>query len=421
VSIPRVETPSSSEYPVGGIHSAVLKATTPKYARNEGHLSNTYTDLDAMARIYVRVDAPELTLFLNSIHSDQVRRVARRALAGDLSPDPTTPTGYVDFLLTGVSQPLSEMVQVSSSLSDNYAAFFFGQAPPTWSYNGMLINSKQDDQASNFQRLYLEILRGTQLARRQKLVSIRYDSVVVTGAMMNLVTNLDASNELAVPFSFNLLVKRIHYSNVTHNWNPSQAGSPFVTDPLFVPYDGRPRSDTALRSFAMTTNPNLAPNPGANPTNANTATPPATPPLVSTPPVTMAPAPAATTSASTPATPPTPQRPVRAVSRQSAAVASMSTVSTNPASTTAPPLQNVSRITSANSSTPARAFSSAPVSSSGFQTTSAPVSSSGFQTTSAPVSSSRGYAVPPDVPTLISRPEISPGPPVSLPPVSSQP
>lgn len=408
MSIPRVETPSSSEYPVGGIHSAVLKATTPKYARNEGHLSNTYTDLDAMARIYVRVDAPELTLFLNSIHSDQVRRVARRALAGDLSPDPTTPTGYVDFLLTGVSQPLSEMVQVSSSLSDNYAAFFFGQAPPTWSYNGMLINSKQDDQASNFQRLYLEILRGTQLARRQKLVSIRYDSVVVTGAMMNLVTNLEASNELAVPFSFNLLVKRIHYSNVTHNWNPSQAGSPFVTDPLFVPYDGRPRSDTALRSFAMTTNPSLAPNPGANPTNANTATPPATPPLVSTPPVTMAPAPAATTSASTPATPPTPQRPVRAVSRQSAVVASMSTVSTNPASTTAPPL-NVSRITSANSSTQARPFSSAPV------------SSSGFQTTSAPVSSSRGYAGSPDVPTLISRPETSPGPPVSLPPVSSQP
>ncbi len=407
MSIPRVETPSSSEYPVGGIHSAVLKATTPKYARNEGHLSNTYTDLDSMARIYVRVDAPELTLFLNSIHSEQVRRVAQRALAGDLSP--SAPTGYVDFLLTGVSQPLSEMVQVSSSLSDNYAAFFFGQAPPTWSYNGMLINSKQDDQASNFQRLYLEILRGTQLARRQKLVSIRYDSVVVTGAMMNLVTNLEASNELAVPFSFNLLVKRIHYSNVTHNWNPSQAGSPFVTDPLFVPYDGRPRSDTALRAFAMTTNPNLAPNPGANPTNANTATPPATPPLVSTPPVTMAPAPAATTSASTPATPPTPQRPVRAVYRQSAAVASMSTVSTNPASTTAPPLQNVSRITSANSSTPARPFSSAPV------------SSSGVQTTSAPVSSSRGYAGPPDVPTLISRPEISPGPPVSLPPVSSHP
>lgn len=417
MSIPRVETPSSSEYPVGGIHSAVLKATTPKYARNEGHLSNTYTDLDSMARIYVRVDAPELTLFLNSIHSEQVRRVAQRALAGDLSP--SAPTGYVDFLLTGVSQPLSEMVQVSSSLSDNYAAFFFGQAPPTWSYNGMLINSKQDDQASNFQRLYLEILRGTQLARRQKLVSIRYDSVVVTGSMLNLVTNLDASNELAVPFSFSLLVKRIHYSNVTHNWDPSRPGSPFVTDPLFVPYDGRPRSDTALRSFTMTTNPNLAPNPGANPANANTATPPATPPLVSTPPVTMAPAPAATTSASTPATPPTPQRPVRAVSRQSAAVASISTVSTNPGSTTAPPLQNVSRITSANSSTPARVFSSAPVSNSGSQTTSPPVSNS------PPVSSAprpaRGYAGPPDVPTRISRPEISPGPPVSLPPVSSQP
>lgn len=325
MSIPRVETPSSSEYPVGGIHSAVLKATTPKYARNEGHLSNTYTDLDSMARIYVRVDAPELTLFLNSIHSEQVRRVAQRALAGDLSP--SAPTGYVDFLLTGVSQPLSEMVQVSSSLSDNYAAFFFGQAPPTWSYNGMLINSKQDDQASNFQRLYLEILRGTQLARRQKLVSIRYDSVVVTGSMLNLVTNLDASNELAVPFSFSLLVKRIHYSNVTHNWDPSRPGSPFVTDPLFVPYDGRPRSDTALRSFTMTTNPNLAPNPGANPANANTATPPATPPLVSTPPVTMAPAPAATTSASTPATPPVSPRPVRALHR---AVSNLSTNPTTP-------------------------------------------------------------------------------------------
>jgi hypothetical protein len=94
-------------------------------------------------------------------------------------------------------------------LSDDHVAYFFGQAAPAFTYSGTLINTKQDDQAMNMLRLYQEMGRGTKLAQRNTLLSIRYDGLIVSGAMLNLSLGLAAEMETAVPFSFTLLVKQI--------------------------------------------------------------------------------------------------------------------------------------------------------------------------------------------------------------------
>jgi len=57
--------------------------------------------------------------------------------------------------------------------------------------------------------LYRDILRGTQLARRNQIMWLRYDSYIVAGAMTSLNASLQAAMETAMSFSFTYLVKSI--------------------------------------------------------------------------------------------------------------------------------------------------------------------------------------------------------------------
>lgn len=270
----------SSGTGAGGVFAEVIQGATPKYIVGRGPRRDTQ-QRNTMARLFVRVDAGEYATFLDSIGDDQVRERLAERIAGD----PTSPrrrgegivdTGYMDFLLTSVSMPLAEKVQVSEALSDNHVVFAFGQSAPVWSYSGYLINSYQDDQATNFLRLYLSVLRATQLARRQKVMAMRYDSYVVSGVMTNLALSLQGANELLVPFQFNVVVKRFDFVNVTRGWVPTRPGGPFAADPLLVPYDGRPREERVLSEIVARTPPGTVEGPagdhGEHP-NAHTAEP----------------------------------------------------------------------------------------------------------------------------------------------------
>lgn len=249
----------------GGVFAGLLKGSTPKYARNAGPREEQ--SVGTMARLYIRVDAAEFAMFRESVGDS----IARQFLVDRIAGDPTAPrtrgqtiidSGYVDFLLTDVNQPLAEKYQTSETLADNHVAYFFGQSAPVWTYSGKLINTVQDDQVVNFFRLYIHLLRGTQLARRQKIVTIKYDSFMVAGALINLNTDLNSANELLVPFRFQVLVKRFDVTNFTPGWTPTNPGGPFSTDPYAVAYDSRPREDASVRSFAARTPPDTEERPG---------------------------------------------------------------------------------------------------------------------------------------------------------------
>ena len=154
--------------------------------------------------------------------------------------------------------PLQEKVDLKETLADNYVAYFFGQSPPVWTFSGWLFNSVQDDQTTNFLRLYLEILRGTQLARRQKVVSLKIDSYIITGAIISTNFTLQSTTELYVPFQFQLLVKRVAIVNYTVGWLPTRAETPFAADPNAIPYDGRRMRSGDRAAIAAVLSPNTA-------------------------------------------------------------------------------------------------------------------------------------------------------------------
>lgn len=177
--------------------------STPKYARNRGIRDAEFRD--TLARIYVSLaDADPTTqaAYLASLPQD-ARPLAQVLLGGNSHGA----SGYVDFILTQAVESLQEVVQVEKVNGDDYVAFFFGQAPPTFQYSGYLLNSMQDDQRVGFSVAYRHMLRGTQLARQGALARLRYDSVIVSGTMTSQSQTLNSDNEMAVPFSFTFLVK----------------------------------------------------------------------------------------------------------------------------------------------------------------------------------------------------------------------
>jgi len=240
---------------------------TPKYALNAGLRSDRYRN--TLARLFIRVDSEEMALFKASINDTHVRSQLAERIAGDpvtrqeeriTAAGNVTQTvtrhansggtnGYLDFFIQQASMPLQEKFDVKETLADNYTAEFFGQQPPMWSYSGWLMNTVQDDQATNFLRLYLSVMRGTQLARRQKIIALKVDTMIVSGAMVNLNMTLTSNAEIYIPFSFSLLVKRINFVNYTQGWTPTRATSRFAADPHDIPYDGRPASEGSLRNL----------------------------------------------------------------------------------------------------------------------------------------------------------------------------
>lgn len=199
---------NSGQYGVFGINPL----STPKYAKNIGGRDAEYRD--TLARIYISLadmGTTAINTYLQSLPQDASTQALAQVLLGANSKGGT---GFVDFFLSQANEPFEEIMQIDKVMSDDYVVFFFGQKPPVFQYTGTLLNSLQDDFRGGFALAYQQLLRGTQMARRGALARLRYDSVIVSGTMFAHSQQLNADNELAVPFSFSFLVK--DYTIVTN-------------------------------------------------------------------------------------------------------------------------------------------------------------------------------------------------------------
>jgi hypothetical protein len=191
-----------------GIRSAFPRST-PKYVRYAPQLNHEFTA--TTARMYISVTDP--AAFVAEAGQNQALKGIAQVLAGATSAEGGSlgGKGYIDFLLQQANHSLNEKYQVVETLSDNYVAFFFGQSAPIFQYSGSLMNTFQDDWAINMLQLYMNMGRGSQLARRGVLFYLKYDSMAVSGSLLNLNTSLTGDVEVVVPFSFNMLVRKIHF------------------------------------------------------------------------------------------------------------------------------------------------------------------------------------------------------------------
>jgi len=232
-----------------GVFARDFQGMTPKYAKNDGDGRPDYFR-DSLCRFFVRVDPNEVELFKSSI-TDPV--ISRDAVLNRLMGDPRGAKGYVDFVLQNAAIPFQELMQVGQALSGNYVAYAFDQAPVTIPLQGFFINSVQDDQATYFVRLYLNILRATALARRQKVVSLKVDSFILSGALTSLTINLESKFEVMVPFQMTLLLKRLAIVEYTASWVPTTVGTPFSADLNAVPMDSRVVTERPIHTTAVRT------------------------------------------------------------------------------------------------------------------------------------------------------------------------
>lgn len=183
---------------------------TPKYAKNNGRIDDDFRN--TMAKLFLPVPKYDASFF-NTFDDPDTKKLAR-VIGGTVNTSNSGGQtaggpGYIDFLLQNVQHNLQERSQIVELLADEHVAYFFGQGANVFNYSGTLLNTKQDDQALNMFRLYRDMLRGSKLASRGTLVSIKYNDLVVSGAIMNLQFSMSAEMEMAVPFSFSLLVKQI--------------------------------------------------------------------------------------------------------------------------------------------------------------------------------------------------------------------
>jgi len=173
-------------------------AATPKWALNStGNRDAEHRE--TMARMFIQMPEQERSKFVASCPAET--QELAKLLCG-VGAGASGGTGFVDFLLQNAQESFNEKYQVVESLSDNFIIYVFGQRATPFQYSGMLKNTYQDDQRVWMTRLYRDILRGTQLARRRKLVRLRYDSVIVSGVLLGLNMTIDGSLVDGVPFNF---------------------------------------------------------------------------------------------------------------------------------------------------------------------------------------------------------------------------
>ena len=229
----------------GGVFAHDIQGTTPKYARNEGERHDNFRD--SLCRFFVRVDANDRDLFRRTVTDPAIGGSVLDAISGD----PRGNKGYVDFLITQANLGFQELIQVGQVLSGSHIVYTFDQAPPTLRFQGVTLNTVQDDQTTHMIRLYLNLLRATALARRQKALSIKIDAYVLTGVLQSMDFTFESKFETAVPFSASFLVKRLAIVEYTAGWRPTSVSSAFATDLNAVPADTRVYTERPVNAVSF--------------------------------------------------------------------------------------------------------------------------------------------------------------------------
>ena len=120
---------------------------------------------------------------------------------------------YVGFILTEVQETHNEKVELVPLPGDTYASYFYGASPRQFNFNGVLLNTDQDQWRDSFEQLYEEHLRGSKSSRNFNIVQIRYGGRIVSGWLLSMSQQQSSQSDLYSQFSFSVLVSRIDMLN----------------------------------------------------------------------------------------------------------------------------------------------------------------------------------------------------------------
>ena len=230
---------------------AKYPGVTPKYYGQD----NSFDDLK-VARIYLSGLGQSASLGPND------RRAADAFGAENLKS--LFKKGYVGFFLSQVTEQHTERVEVIPLPGGSFQSYFFGESPATYVFDGMFLNTRQNQWRMLWSKLYQSVLRGSQVAGHRKLVQVAYDSKIVSGYITGYTDNLRAENELFSRFQFSMLIVQV--DDAMDQSELLQTSNPFLGDATdFQTYANIITGDlAALRNYSDTSF--IAPPPRPRPT-----------------------------------------------------------------------------------------------------------------------------------------------------------
>lgn len=117
--------------------------------------------------------------------------------------------GYKDFLVTDMQYELAEKHQVFQTFGGGEAVYFYGRSPIALRLTGLVMDDLDNDQFARFAQLYMNHLRGTQMAKNYALIELNMPNATFFGSITALSFSQNSARDTDIMFSMGFLVKEV--------------------------------------------------------------------------------------------------------------------------------------------------------------------------------------------------------------------
>ena len=114
---------------------------------------------------------------------------------------------FNNFSVTNVSEAREELVRIAMNFGGNWNAFFFGENPRVFTFQGLLLDSPEYPFYQEFISAYDKYLSGRKCVINKMKMVLSYDGRVITGYILKLVNDITADQYMMKQFSFTVLVE----------------------------------------------------------------------------------------------------------------------------------------------------------------------------------------------------------------------
>jgi hypothetical protein len=176
----------------------LLTETPPNKAENVD-----FANYDYLTTFTEYVDTP-------SVPGDQITSLSANyipKLYEMITPGVTQYYGiFNNFSLTGVTEAKDQMVKVHMNFGGSWNAFFFGDKPTVYSFNGFFLDSKEYPYYQEFMVAYDNYLAGRKCVENKFQMLIAYDGKIIGGYILNISVSSNSNNPYMKAFNFSVLI-----------------------------------------------------------------------------------------------------------------------------------------------------------------------------------------------------------------------
>lgn len=108
---------------------------------------------------------------------------------------------YSNFILQAVQEQRVEKQQIVETFGEDYI-FFFGERPRIYTFNAILMNTRNFNWKSEWWKNYEDTLRGTKLLERNARLYLYFDDVVIEGYMLQAQASATVDDPYKLPLTF---------------------------------------------------------------------------------------------------------------------------------------------------------------------------------------------------------------------------